>query len=106
MEILVDFEEEIQVDPNTRDSRLRFYFRSGATPPSPRQQTTPPQDNIAAQFPDRLSVSLRHGTRRIVIPAAYLSAVNFNRAEGYVKIEGDGRATVLIILFRTVDSVV
>lgn len=83
--------EEIQLDANTRDSRLRFYFRSGMTSPSP-------QDDIAAQFPDRLSVSLQKGTRRIVIPAAHLSAVYFNRGEGYVKVEGDGRATVYLYL--------
>src|SRR5271169_4701339 len=82
-----------RADSNTRDSRLRFYFRSGtpSTLPSPRQQT---QDNIAAQYPDRLSVSLLGGTRRIVIPATRLTSVNFNRGEGYVKIEGDGFATV------------
>jgi hypothetical protein len=88
------WEEEIQWDPNIRDSRLRFYFRSGTlSTPSLGQQTSP-QDNIAVQYPDRLSVSLFRGTRRIVIPAIRLTAINFNRSDGYVKIEGDGFATV------------
>ena len=88
--------EELRLDSNIRDSRLRFYFRSGGTP----YQVSPqiPPDSIAAQFPDRLSVSLHKGTRRIVLPAAHLSAVHFNRAEGYVKIEGDGWAAVILAI--------
>ena len=91
----VDVIEETRLDTDIRDSRLRFYFRSGpSSHPSPHQQSSTPVD-IATQFPDRLSVSLQKGTRRIVLPAAHLSLVQFNRAEGYVKVEGDGWATVL-----------
>ena len=88
--------EEDHGDVNARNSRLRFYFRSGMAPSSPQQPNSPPtQDNVMAQFPDRLSVSLLKGTRRIVIPATRIAAVYFNRSEGYIKIEGDGFASVI-----------
>jgi hypothetical protein len=97
----VDFVEEGPLDSNVRDSRLRFYFRSGGSSlgggsahASPRPHATSPQDDVAAQYPDRLSVSLKQGTRRIIIPAPRLSAVYFDRGTSYVKIEGDGYATV------------
>jgi hypothetical protein len=60
----------------------------------PPQQQSGSQDNLAAQFPDRLSVSLLKGTRRIVLPANHLTAVHIYRREGYVKVEGDGWAAV------------
>jgi hypothetical protein len=52
------------------------------------------------QYPDRLSVSLKQGTRRIIIPAPRLSAVYFDRGASYVKIEGDGYATVYFQVFH------
>ena len=67
----------------------------GSAHASPRPHATSPQDDVAAQYPDRLSVSLKQGTRRIIIPATRLSAVYFDRGASYVKIEGDGYATVL-----------
>jgi hypothetical protein len=85
--------DERRGDGDIRDSRLRFYFRSANSHPSPRQSLT--AANIAAQCPDRLSVSIHKGTRRIVVPATHLSAVTFNRVGGYVKVEGDGWAAVL-----------
>jgi hypothetical protein len=85
------------MDGDIRDSRLRFYFRSGNSHPSPRQSLT--AANIAAQCPDRLSVSLHKGTRRIIVPATNLSSVTINRAERYVKVEGDGWAAVLPRLY-------
>src|SRR5438046_8933018 len=99
--MMLIWEEESQWDPTTRDSRLRFYFRSGipSSLPSPRQQTNP-QDNITAQHPDRLSVSLFGGARRIVIPATHLTSVTFDRTQRYVKIEGDGWATVEPLFVR------
>jgi hypothetical protein len=97
-----DLTDEVPLDPNVRDSRLRFYFRSGGSilggggsaHASPRPHGTSSQDDVAVQYPDRLSVSLKQGTRRIIIPAPRLSAVYFDRGESYVKIEGDGYATV------------
>lgn len=84
------------MDANIRDSRLRFYFRSSGTPYAVPTQFS--GDNLAAQFPDRLSVSLHKGTKRIVIPAEHLTAVHFNRVDGYVKIEGrDGWAAVNLV---------
>jgi hypothetical protein len=87
--------EETRLDTDIRDSRLRFYFRSATSNSSPRPSLT--TNNAAVQDPDRLSVSLHKGTRRIVIPASRLHAVYFNGGEGYVKVEGDGYATVLLL---------
>ena len=95
--------EEIRSGSDTRDSKLRFYFRSNvsshSSPRSQQQQPQPQQplsssSDIATQAPDRLSISLFKGTRRIVIPAEHLKSVILNRNEGYVKVEGDGWATV------------
>jgi len=86
--------EETKVETDTRDSRLRFYIRSPLSNPSTSTANLT-SANIAAQSPDRLSVSLHKGSRRIVIPADHLSSVQFNRTEGYFKIEGDGWAAVL-----------
>lgn len=90
--------EETKTDTDTRDSRLRFYFRSPSSNPS-ISTANPTPTNIAAQSPDRLSVSLHKGSRRIVIPADHISAVHFNRTEGYVKVEGDGWAAVRSLVF-------
>jgi hypothetical protein len=86
--------EETKTEVDTRDSRLRFYFRSPSSHPSPASGNANTANIIAAQSPDRLSVSLYKGSRRIVIPAEHIVAVHFNRAEGYVKVEGDGWAAV------------
>lgn len=85
--------DESRLDTDVRDSRLRFYFRSPSSNPSSRPALTPM--NIAAQCPDRLSVSLHKGTHRIVVPATHLTVVYFDRAAGYLKVEGDGWAAVL-----------
>jgi hypothetical protein len=90
----VNGKDEIPLGPGDRDSKLRFYFRTGANLQPPPQQQLGSQDDLAAQFPDRLSVSLFKGTRRIVLAANHLSAVGINRREGYIKVEGDGRAAV------------
>jgi hypothetical protein len=94
--------EEIRLDSDIRDSRLRFYFRSssGSSHPSPRQQS----NTSTSQYPDRLSVSLHKGTRRIVIPATHLSAIHFNRNDGYVKVEGDGWAAVFPLFLELTHS--
>jgi hypothetical protein len=95
LSIAVLISEETRLETDIRDSRLRFYFRSPTSNSSPRQSLT--ATSAAVQEPDRLSVSLHKGTRRIVIPASRLTAVYFNRGGGYVKVEGDGYATVLSI---------
>ena len=95
--------DELRFDASIRDSRLRFYFRSAGAPYA--VPTQHPGDNIAAQFPDRLSVSLHKGTRRIVLPAEHLTAVHFNRVDGHVRIEGDGWAAVsLVVTFKAYSS--
>lgn len=95
LSITVLISEETRLETDIRDSRLRFYFRSPTSNSSPRQSLS--ATNAAVQEPDRLSVSLHKGTQRIVIPASRLTAVYFNRGGGYVKVEGDGYATVLSI---------
>jgi len=99
--------EETRSEPDTRDSKLRFYFRR---PPTPLQKTSnhlpPIEPDIATQYPDRLSVSLHKGTHRILLPAAHLSSIYFNRPEGYVKVEGDGWAAVFSLSVITTEFLV
>lgn len=83
-----------------RDSRLRLYFRN-----SNDHQTNPPSmmhmsvRDKALTEPDRLSISIFQGTKRIVIPVQEgLEKVNFNRKEGYFRIKSLGWA-----LFEEVD---
>ena len=90
MRFIVD---ESRLDTDVRDSILRFYFSGPSSHPSPRPALTPM--DIVAQCRDRLSVSLYKGTRRIVIPATHLLTVYFDRAAGYLKVEGDGWAAVI-----------
>jgi hypothetical protein len=40
-------------------------------------------------------VAVEFGGRRVTLPAQHLSAVNINRAEGHIRIKGDGFAIVL-----------
>lgn len=75
---------------STRDSRLRLYFRNSndslhSTPPALTHLSTRER---ALTEPDRLSISLYQGTKRIVIPVQEgLDKVRFNRKEGYFYIK-------------------
>lgn len=91
IELMID---ERKTETDTRDSRLRFYFRSGASEGSDGPSENAPPADVAAQASDRISVSLHKGSRRIVIPSEHLLNVQFNRTDGYVKIEGDGWVAV------------
>lgn len=72
-----------------RDSKVRFCFRnpSDRDPPSTSSAT-----EAALMTPDRISISLCKGSRRIVVPAYHISAVDFRRSSGEITISTDGWA--------------
>lgn len=86
---------------SSRDSRLRLYFGNSNNDPatalgsgnlSVNPNGMSRRDRALAE-PDRLSISLNQGTRRIVIPVQDgLDKVRFNRKEGYFRILSRGWA--------------
>lgn len=92
-----------------KDSRLRLYFRGsgndtprylhahnggGGTTGNTQNNTDDPavRDRALAE-PDRLSISLYNGTKRIVIPVQDgLDKVQFRRRDGYFRIQSKGWA--------------
>ncbi|KAG4305147.1 hypothetical protein PORY_001317 [Pneumocystis oryctolagi] len=81
--------EELRAPGDARDARLRFYFRNAADKES-AQEMSPVEATLSA--PDRLSLSFKKGTLRMVISAEHLFSVVFWRREGRMVIETDGWA--------------
>lgn len=86
---------------NERDSRIRLYFKT-----SDEQQPTQQQSygmnarERALSEPDRLSISMYQGTKRMIIPVQDgLDKIIFNREQGHFKIHTKGWA-----LFEEVDT--
>lgn len=78
----------------SRDSRLRLYFKNS----NDNSHVPPSSVNMSARErallePDRLSISVRQGTQRIVIPVQEgLEKVIFNRKRGHFYIRSHGWA--------------
>lgn len=83
--------DEMRAAGDQRDARIRFYFRSAADK-DPSEDMSPVAATLAA--PDRLSVSFKKGTVRMVISAEHIISVVFLRREGRIVIETDGWAVV------------
>lgn len=81
--------DEMRAAGDQRDARIRFYFRSAADK-DPSEDMSPVAATLAA--PDRLSVSFKKGTVRMVISAEHIISVVFLRREGRIVIETDGWA--------------
>ncbi|KAF5098889.1 hypothetical protein D0Z00_001875 [Geotrichum galactomycetum] len=85
----------------SRDSRLRLYFKNS----NDNSHVPPPSVNMSARDrallePDRLSISTRQGSQRIVIPVQEgLEKVIFNRKRGHFFIRSYGWA-----LFESADG--
>ncbi|CDO54067.1 hypothetical protein DV495_001863 [Geotrichum candidum] len=85
----------------SRDSRLRLYFKNS----NDNSHVPPPSVNMSARDrallePDRLSISVRQGSQRIVIPVQEgLEKVTFNRKRGHFLIRSYGWA-----LFESADG--
>lgn len=72
---------------STRDSRLRLYFKT-AKDKTPQAVEGKTAKEKALAEPDRLSISLYQGSKRMVIPVQDgLKKVKFNRADGHFIIE-------------------
>lgn len=107
----MDIVEDCTLDPpipGVKDSRLRLYFKGSANDTAKyinnnnNYNNTPNQNSFdrAIAEPDRLSISLFHGTKRIVIPVQDgLDKVQFRRKDGYFRIKSHGWA-----LFEEIDS--
>lgn len=80
--------EEKREETDQRDARIRFYFRN-ATDKDPESEDAA---TAALAAPDRISLSIKKGTKRIIIPAEHLFSVEFSRSEGRIAIDTDGWA--------------
>lgn len=81
--------DESKVGNVSRDSKIRFCFRNSSDrDPSSTLSAT----EAALLAPDRLSISVFRGTRRIVIPAHHIKSVEFTRTSGKFVIKTDGWA--------------
>lgn len=106
-----DVVEDFTLEPpitGLKDSRLRLYFRGSANDSvkysnnNNNNISTPDHNSFdrAIAEPDRLSISLFYGTKRIVIPVQDgLEKVQFRRKDGYFRIKSRGWA-----LFEEIDS--
>lgn len=106
-----DVVEDFTLEPpiaGLKDSRLRLYFRGSANDSvkysnnNNNNNSTPDHNSFdrAIAEPDRLSISLFSGTKRIVIPVQDgLEKVQFRRKDGYFRIKSRGWA-----LFEEIDS--
>lgn len=107
----MDIVEDCTLDPpipGVKDSRLRLYFKGSANDTVKYINNNNSYNNTSNQNsfdraiaePDRLSISLFHGTKRIVIPVQDgLEKVLFRRKDGYFRIKSHGWA-----LFEEIDS--
>lgn len=83
------FSDELKDDSETRNSKIRFCFRNATDKDAP---STLSATEAALITPDRLSISVLHGSRRIVIPAHHIKNIEFKRRAGEIKISTDGWA--------------
>lgn len=80
---------ELREETDIRDSRIRFCFRNATDrDPAPTLSAT----EAALVTPDRISISVKKGTQRIVVPAHHIKRVEFSRKTGDLAIETDGWA--------------
>ncbi|QSL66224.1 hypothetical protein MERGE_000599 [Pneumocystis wakefieldiae] len=81
--------EETREEKDQKDARIRFYFRNSADTPSELNLSA---TEAALVAPDRVSLSIKKGTKRIIIPADHIFSIEFSRNEGRILIDTDGWA--------------
>lgn len=80
---------EASLNEHEGRDRIRFCFRNSSDQVS---DSTLSASEAALVTPDRLSISVANGTRRIVIPANHISEIKFYRRIGEIVIHTDGWA--------------
>ncbi|KTW25780.1 hypothetical protein T552_03393 [Pneumocystis carinii B80] len=81
--------EETREEKDQKDARIRFYFRNSTDIQSESNLSA---TEAALVAPDRVSLSIKKGTKRIIIPAEHIFSIEFSRNEGRIVIHTDGWA--------------
>lgn len=81
--------EEKGQEMDQKDARIRFYFRNSE---DKYLNTNLSSEEVALNAPDRISLLIENGTKRIIIPAEHIFSIDFSRNEGRIRIQTDGWA--------------